>query len=151
LSLYADIHLSGALSSIFGRENWGPVSGPSVKKMWTGSMGFSADGLPWVGRLPESLTNRGVDGNIKEKKGAEWVCAAFSGEGMVNAWLCGKALGLMLLSHDGHVFPVRSNDLSWFPEDMLVSTKRVKESILERPAVGERMTNSKARDELSHL
>ncbi|GFF55382.1 putative FAD dependent oxidoreductase [Aspergillus lentulus] len=133
LSLYADIHLSGALSAIFGRENWGSVSGSSVEKMWTGNMGFSADGFPWVGQLPVSLTER----EQKEKgQGAEWVSAGFSGEGMVYAWLCGKALGTMLLAYDDELLETESADLSWFPEQMLVTEKRIKKSVLPRDVDG---------------
>lgn len=35
LSLYADIHLSGALSAVFGHENWGAVPVRAVEQMWT--------------------------------------------------------------------------------------------------------------------
>lgn len=137
LSLYADIHLSGVLSAVFGRENWGVVPAPSVKNMWTGNMGFSADGLPWVGRLPYFLTQRGTNDDGREK-GAEWACAAFSGEGMVQAWLCGKAVGLMLSCYEQGTSLSACDELSWFPEEMLVSEKRVKESVLQRSRVVER-------------
>lgn len=129
LSLYADIHLSGALSAVFGRENWGSVPGSSVEEMWTGNMGFSADGFPWVGQLPACLTGR----EQREKgQGGEWVSAGFSGEGMVNAWLCGKALGIMLLAHDNEVLETESADLSWLPEQMLVTENRIRDSVLPR-------------------
>jgi len=129
-NLYADIHLSGALSAVFGRENWGRVPGPSVTSMWTGTMGFSSDGFPWVGRLPPSLTNR----KLVEEMGlpaAEWVGAAFSGEGMVNCWLSGKALAIMILAHDGMLKSNTSRDLSnWFPEQMLVTEERVSKTLM---------------------
>lgn len=140
LSMYIDIHLSGALGAIFGRENWGSVSGPSVQAMWTGNMGFSADGFPWVGMLPSSLTGRECpktesnQSRGNQQPGAEWVSAAFSGEGMVQAWLCGKALGTMLLSRDGRLAESQSADLSWLPEQMLATEERVRnsESVLPR-------------------
>ncbi|KAF4151317.1 hypothetical protein CNMCM6069_004140 [Aspergillus lentulus] len=127
LSLYADIHLSGALSAVFGRENWGAVPVRAVEQMWTGNMGFSADGFPWVGRLPASLTRRGQD--AQRGGGAEWVSAAFSGEGMVLAWLCGKALGTMLLCHDNDLLDGEAVDLSWFPEQMLVTEEWAKKAV----------------------
>jgi glycine/D-amino acid oxidase-like deaminating enzyme len=127
LSLYADIHLSGALSAVFGRENWGAVPVRAVEQMWTGNMGFSADGFPWVGRLPASLTRRGQD--AQEERGTEWVSAAFSGEGMVLAWLCGKGLGTMLLCHDNDLLDGEAVDLSWFPEQMLVTEERAKKAV----------------------
>lgn len=49
---------------------------------WSGIMGFSRDGRPWVG---EVLGERGL-----------WLCAGFTGHGMPNASLCAKAVvGLM--------------------------------------------------------
>lgn len=128
LSFYADIHLSGALSAIFGRENWGSVSGPSVEQMWTGSMAYSADGLPWVGKLPRSATLRD---SPAEGKGGEWISNACCGEGMVQTWLSGKALGRMLLKHDGLA---GNEDLSWFPKEMLVTEERVQNSVLPKDA-----------------
>ncbi|GKZ26507.1 hypothetical protein AbraIFM66951_002588 [Aspergillus brasiliensis] len=127
LSMYVDIHLSGALSAVFGRNNWGNVGRQSVEQMWTGNLGFSADGMPWVGRLPASTTQRGVYG---KEKGAEWVSAAFSGEGMVLAWLCGKALATKLLIHDDELLETEPTDLSWFPEQMLVTEDRIKEAAM---------------------
>ncbi|KAJ6104528.1 hypothetical protein N7523_010848 [Penicillium sp. IBT 18751x] len=125
MSLAIDIHLSGALSAVFGRESWGRVQGNPIQAMWTGNMGFSADGFPWVGKLPSSLTHRNQTSD-KAGEGAEWVCAAFGGEGMVQAWLSGKALAAMLLIKDGH----SGKDLSWFPEQLLVTEERVKNAKL---------------------
>ena len=132
LSLYCDIHLSGALRAIFG-DQWGHVQGESVQAMWTGNMAFSADGFPWVGRLPKSVTHRSSSqvNETEPNAGAEWVCAAFGGEGMVQAWLCGKALASMLLLQDGELVSADA-DLSWFPEQMLVSEERVAKAILPR-------------------
>jgi hypothetical protein len=80
-----------------------------------------------------SLTGR----EQKEKgQGAEWVSAGFSGEGMVLAWLCGKALGTMLLAYDNELAETESADLSWFPEQMLVTEKRIKKSVLPRDVDG---------------
>ena len=90
-----------------------------VKSMWTGNMGFSVDMLPWVGKLPESLTGRGPG------KGAEWVSVGYSGEGMVNAWLCGKALAMMILGEEESI-------KEWFPWHMGISEKRITESVLDR-------------------
>lgn len=57
-------------------------------------MGYSADALPWVGRVSEAYTKR--KGGIKE-----YVCGGYSGEGMVNAWGCGAALGRIVLKEAG--------------------------------------------------
>ena len=105
-----NIHLSGALPIAFGVENWGidSAEGPRIKSMWTGIMGFTADGLPLVGRLPSSATGR--------EEGNEWIAAGFNGYGMVNCWLSGKALALKILGQDTR---------SWFPEVYEISHKRL--------------------------
>lgn len=122
MSLYIDIHLSGALRAIFGRKGWGRVQGDPVQAMWTGNMAFSSDGFPWVGRLPGSVTGRTENGAA----GNEWVCAAFGGEGMVQAWLCGRALATMLLDRDGTLAGTADADISpWFPSQFLVSEERL--------------------------
>ncbi|KAJ5170366.1 uncharacterized protein N7500_003149 [Penicillium coprophilum] len=131
LSLYIDIHLSGALRAIFGGKDWGCVQGDAVQAMWTGCMAFSSDGLPWVGRLPKAATGRPEHGS----EGAEWVCAAFGGEGMVQAWLSGKAVATMLLAQDAPLSETINADISWLPEQLLVSEERFAHAVLPREAV----------------
>ncbi|KAJ4856906.1 FAD dependent oxidoreductase domain-containing protein [Trichoderma breve] len=59
---------------------------------WSGIMGFSRDGWPWVGPVPE--TAGGGDGL--------WLCAGYSGGGMPNATLCAKAVvDMMTPGHEG--------------------------------------------------
>ncbi|KAJ5503404.1 FAD dependent oxidoreductase [Penicillium fimorum] len=128
LSLYINIHLSGALRAIFGDKNWGRVQGDAVQAMWTGNMAFSSDGFPWVGRLSEVATGRSEHGS----EGAEWVCAAFGGEGMVQAWFSGKAVATMLLAQDASLSETVSADLSWFPDQLLMTEKRFADSVLSR-------------------
>lgn len=137
-SLYVDIHLSGALGAIFSREGCGagPRLGSTVQAMWTGNMGFSADGFPWVGILPSSTAQRESGSLDGGKGGAEWISAAFSGEGMVHAWLCGEALGAMVLAGDGRLDGSKGADLSSVPEQMLVTEERVGKAVLPR-VVGE--------------
>lgn len=44
---------------------------------------------------------------------------------MVLAWLCGKALGMMLLGDDNNLLTGgEAVDLSWFPEQMLITEER---------------------------
>ena len=112
-------------------------------------MGFSADSLPWVGMLPSFVTQREVNGTDSEASerdslGAEWISAAFSGEGMVHAWLCGQALGTMVLSKDGRFVDSKPAGLSWFPEEMLVNEKRIRASVL-------RLLNDKSATGTSNL
>lgn len=120
MSMYIDIHLSGVLSAVFGRENWGGISANPIQAMWTGNMAFSSDGFPWVGQLPESVTGRSETG-----PGGEWVCAAFNGDGMVQSWLSGKALAIMLLAKDRVLDERVDSDLGWFPQQFVCSKKRL--------------------------
>ncbi|KAF2104479.1 FAD dependent oxidoreductase-like protein [Rhizodiscina lignyota] len=53
---------------------------------WTGIMGYSRDNHPWVGALPG-------------KKGL-WMSAGYTGHGMPNGTLCGKAVVDMLLADE---------------------------------------------------
>lgn len=143
----ASEHLRTALGkafdppSVLGAEKNGEFE---VKSMWTGIMGFSMDSLPFVGRLPESLAKRYmfqeqgkqieipiVSKHIKGKKqgmkGAEWISAAYSGEGMVNAWGCGKALASMILGRE-EVDKVEE----WFPDEMKITEQRLDNASLTR-------------------
>ena len=81
-------HLQRVLPRLFGQ---GDKPWPLVSS-WSGIMGFSADGLPVVGRLPSRVTRRAGDG--------EWIAAAFNGYGMANCLLSGEALALMMLGED---------------------------------------------------
>ncbi|MCJ1476532.1 hypothetical protein MMC13_005198 [Lambiella insularis] len=72
----------------------GPVGDASregelvAEKEWTGIMGFSRDGYPWVGAVP------GAEG--------VWVSAAYTGSGMPNAALASQhAASLILAAHAG--------------------------------------------------
>lgn len=58
---------------------------------WSGIMGFSRDGWPWVGSVPDSAGG----GN------GLWLCAGYSGGGMPNAALCAKAVvDMMIPGHE---------------------------------------------------
>lgn len=50
---------------------------------WTGIMGYSRDDHPWVGKVPNE---EGL-----------WLCGGYTGHGMPNGTLCGKAVVDMLL------------------------------------------------------
>ncbi|KAF4994616.1 hypothetical protein FGRMN_5661 [Fusarium graminum] len=118
-------YLGGALPNYFGYENWGPErdgnsethpkgSYPGrTRKVWTGIEGLSTDGRPFVGRVPPSASNR------TSSTGGEWAAAAYDGEGMCFAWLCGRALTQMMLSNDSKATP------DWFPESFLITEERL--------------------------
>lgn len=61
----------------------GPMPAPFE---WTGIMGYSVDGLPWVGQVPSSL---GGDGGL-------WVCGGYTGHGMPVASLSAVAVVAMM-------------------------------------------------------
>ncbi|RFU32852.1 hypothetical protein B7463_g3524, partial [Scytalidium lignicola] len=135
ISFYAGSHLNGVLPMAFSTENWGPDH-PSgrLKKMWTGNMGCTADGLPFVGKLDSSLTKRKVGAAYLSKtqisSPAEWISAGYNGEGMVYAWLCGVAVALMVLGLDKVKCKPSPGRLpgtveEWLPNELIVTNKRV--------------------------
>lgn len=119
-SFLALCHLSGALPRMFG-NGLGQNSLSSVlKASWTGTLGFSCDGRPWVGRLPDKICER-YPGCSKGAAGGEWIAAGFCGSGMVYCWKSGRALADMILGRDA----------SWLPESLLPTEKRLKASAAE--------------------
>lgn len=114
---YSVQHLQTVLPRFFGKAldtPWRLVSS------WSGIMGFSADGLPLVGRLPSSLTGRQGDG--------EWIAAAFNGYGMANCLLSGEALALMMLGESVS---------DWFPEAYALEDKRLNQILAPSEAIRE--------------
>lgn len=128
MSRCVEAHLYRTLRDVFDGQYWGDVDQEvqESNQMWTGTMGFSVDGLPWVGRIPESTTTS----EQATKQGSEWIVAGFSGEGMVQAWLCSKALVVMLSESD--LVEQRSSGLVWFPKQMIVTNERLQEARLAR-------------------
>lgn len=129
-------YLNGALSSYFGYAIWGaertdfPQDAAAVagvypgrtKRVWVGIEGGSRDSRPFVGRLPQSATGRPA-GNASAA-GGEWVSAAFDGEGMCFAWLCGRALSQMIASGGTGGQEVDGMP-EWFPKSFLVTEQRL--------------------------
>ncbi|KAJ5645998.1 MFS transporter [Penicillium lividum] len=99
-------NLAGILPCIF-RDGWNDTK-PEVKKMWSGIMAFTADGLPLVGKLSEKVTGRGG--------GNEWIAAGYNGHGMDKSWLTGESLAGMV---SGKGVP------DGFPEAYLVTDERL--------------------------
>ncbi|PPQ66146.1 hypothetical protein CVT26_010869 [Gymnopilus dilepis] len=125
-----------------------------VKAFWTGIVGISADLQPWVGRVPRSVSGRkepkpeASSANILfDKKDrstsiisetntteaqatappGEWVCAGYTGEGMVHAWLSGQALARMVLG-----VTEKDEKVPEMPKPFLITEKRVKAAKIER-------------------
>lgn len=74
---------------------------------WSGIMGFSRDGRPYVGQVPESWA--GGEGL--------WICAGFTGHGMANASLCAKAVTDMMMGK-------QAEDVN-LPPEFHLSTERL--------------------------
>jgi glycine/D-amino acid oxidase-like deaminating enzyme len=72
-------YLRGALNTLLGVDPKAPEL--KATHQWTGIMGFSRDNKPFVGPVP---THPGV-----------FISAGYTGHGMPNAWLCGKAAATM--------------------------------------------------------
>ncbi|KAI8931432.1 hypothetical protein NX059_011760 [Plenodomus lindquistii] len=65
---------------------------------WTGIMGYSRDDHPWVGKVPD--------------KEGMWLCGGYTGHGMPNGTLCGKAVVDMVLGElGGKDFGVLSKEM----------------------------------------
>ena len=103
-------YLRESLVHYHGPTIWGESTKPQadnetddrIVQEWTGIMGATADGRPFVGEVPG-------------KQGL-WVSAGFNGHGMV---LCLKAAGALVEMIDGKGIP------KWFPESFLVGEERV--------------------------
>ncbi len=90
----------------FGPKNWGnDHSDGHNRRTWSGVMGFSADGYPFVGPVPDE---EGL-----------FLCASFQGHGMVLCFLCAKAAATMIEGEYGE-------DLNaWFPDCYRVTEQRM--------------------------
>ncbi|KAK6498985.1 hypothetical protein TWF481_011556 [Arthrobotrys musiformis] len=151
LNYLAAAHLSGLLPYIFGSgankngvRSW---SGVRIKNMWTGVLGMSADGLPWVGRVPKKISTRNVPKKEKTEKGVEtgeYCAVGFSGEGMVNCWGSATALARIVLGEEvsgnvrnkeARVRAVKGEEdvkgwrdeklEEWFPKEFIIEDARI--------------------------
>ena len=101
-------YLTETTPRLFG-QRWGEDDKEGrVRREWTGIMGHSSDGFPFVGEV-EGDQNKGL-----------FVCASFQGHGMVLCWLCAKALVGIMREKD------KDEELEWFPDVFRVSGERMK-------------------------
>lgn len=99
-------YLTSCTSTFFG-TSWDPPHPlGTLRSLWSGIMGYSADGHPLVGAYP------GEEGL--------WLDASFQGHGMVLCWLCAKALSSMVLGREEEE---KLDD--WFPRCFRVSRERL--------------------------
>ncbi|KAH6617104.1 FAD dependent oxidoreductase [Chaetomium tenue] len=76
-----------------------------TRSEWTGIMGFSPDGLPFVGEVP------GESGL--------WASCGFQGHGMALCWECARALVEMMEGRDGEELR------EWFPDIFRITEQRM--------------------------
>ncbi|KAJ6437729.1 FAD dependent oxidoreductase [Purpureocillium lavendulum] len=96
-------------------RGWADGQAPEARKVWSGIMGFTADRLPLVGRLPQGATRREGD--------EEWIAAGFNGFGMPLCWSSGEAVARMMLGEgkgeDGE------GGVDFLPEAFLATKERL--------------------------
>ncbi|OTA59637.1 FAD dependent oxidoreductase [Hypoxylon sp. EC38] len=98
--------LTDSLPQYFG-DNWGKDHPDGrVRKAWTGIMGFSPDGFPFVGEMPGEKDL--------------WVSSSFQGHGMVLCWMCARALTAMMKGGDDKELS------SWFPGQFRLTEERLR-------------------------
>ncbi|KAI0839710.1 FAD dependent oxidoreductase [Hypoxylon sp. FL0890] len=98
--------LTDSLPQYFG-DNWGKDHPEGrIRKAWTGIMGFSPDGFPFVGEMPGEKDL--------------WVSSSFQGHGMVLCWMCARALSAMIEGGDGKELS------SWFPDRFRITEERLR-------------------------
>ena len=98
-------YLIACTESYFG-SNWGEDHPEGrLRQAWTGIMGYSSDGFPFIGPMP------GEDGL--------YVAASFQGSGMVLSLLCAKALTQMMSDHGEQLLD------AWFPQAFRLGPKRL--------------------------
>ncbi|KAH9998191.1 FAD dependent oxidoreductase [Xylariaceae sp. FL0662B] len=87
-------------------DSWGQDdSDGRIRKTWTGIMGYSPDGFPFVGEMPGERDL--------------WVSCSFQGHGMVLCWMCARAVAAMMEGRDD--VELRS----WFPEVFRITDERL--------------------------
>lgn len=94
-------------NEIYFGSNWGPPEDAPIKKEWTGIMGATKDGSPFVGQWP------GANGL--------WISVGFNGHGMVLCLKCAEALAGMIFGQKVE----RGEKLDWFPRNFLVTKERL--------------------------
>lgn len=95
-------------------NGWGEGERPEIRKVWSGIMGFTSDGLPLVGNVPGSITGRAGDG--------EWIAAGFCGYGMPQCWSAGEAVAKMIFGEDVS---------EWLPEVYRITDERLQKMSAE--------------------
>jgi len=108
-------YLRNCTPSFFG-ENWGrDHESGRIEKEWSGVMGASADGLPYIGAVPYMPPGL-------------WVSASFNGHGMVWCLKAAEALVEMVTGDEAAKRAVEQ----WFPQSAVISRERTKRKFAGR-------------------
>ncbi|KAF2264173.1 FAD dependent oxidoreductase [Lojkania enalia] len=118
----AAAYLRGALLKVL--RLGGDIEGLKELKaaaQWTGIMGYSRDNHPWVGKVPD-------------KEGL-WLCGGYTGHGMPNGTLCGKAIVDMVLGEEAgdNVLALQDKMVKEgnIPKSYLISKERIANARLQ--------------------
>ena len=104
-------YLTATTPRYFG-EAWGADHPDGrIRKEWTGIMGYSSDGFPFIGEVPGEKDL--------------WIAASFQGHGMVLCFLCTKALVAMMSGEEKELD-------SWFPNIFKVTEERMGKRFMGR-------------------
>lgn len=129
-------YLESVFPSLFEKKEQEQKPGGAPADMaWSGIIGLTPDGLPFVGRLG----TRGVIPEApagEERRPAEWISAGYCGEGMVFAFLCGAALAAHVAGRENEDLPPRpgvpgGKVSEWFPPELYVTKERLKWTVAE--------------------
>jgi glycine/D-amino acid oxidase-like deaminating enzyme len=104
---------TGSAKKVDASAHPGSGDGFAAAFEWTGLMGFTTDGMPWVGPLPRA--QGGGEG--------AYIVAGFNGGGVQDGWLLGRAVATMI-GTGGKTFPPFWRDLAWFYDRYLPANKR---------------------------
>jgi glycine/D-amino acid oxidase-like deaminating enzyme len=99
--VFTSAHLAGILPIVFSQEKqqrYAETHSRCLQQHWSGIISLTADSLPFVGKLDSRIGGKG-SGDVQGDT-AEWIAAGYNGEGMVFAWLCGTALGIMIMGSE---------------------------------------------------
>jgi glycine/D-amino acid oxidase-like deaminating enzyme len=128
-SLNADIsrYLHGSLSGYFGSTNWGETNDEEPSKRvvqeWTGIMGATADGRPFIGKVPGWMDYRNLPYDTGSTDDVPlrnlWISAGFNGHGMVLCLKSAEAL-VKMIANGGS-----AEGLNWFPKSFIISEERL--------------------------
>ena len=124
--VFTSAYLAGILPIIFSQEKpsrQDETNSRYLQQHWSGIISLTGDSLPFVGKL-DSCVREDTPGDA-----SEWIAAGYNGEGMVFAWLCGTALGLMIMGSEHEDIPASpgfpGGTLNeWFPKELLLDRKR---------------------------